>query len=93
MFIMNTLPMTKGLFTRFMDGNIRPGSASLLDYGLIDSDHVGNVTSFIINEQARFDAGSDHALLECEIILSSTPHINWSLQNVLNYNYDDKKPE
>ena len=89
MFIMNTLPMAKGLFTRFMDGNVRPGSSSLLDYGLIDSDHVGNVTSFIIDEQARFDAGSDHALLECEIILSSTPHINWSLQNVMNYNYNN----
>ena len=90
MFIMNTLPMAKGLFTRFMDGNLGPGSSSILDYGLIDSDHVGNVTSFIIDEQARFDAGSDHALLEWEIILSSTPHINWSLQNVLNYNYDNK---
>ena len=90
MFIMNTLPMAKGLFTRFMDGRGQLGSSSLLDYGLIDSDHVNNVTSFIIDEQARFDAGSDHALLECEIILSSTPHINWSVQNVLNYNFNEK---
>ena len=90
MFIMNTLPMAKGLFTRFMDGKGQLGTSSLLDYGLIDSDHVSNVTSFVIDEQARFDAGSDHALIECEIILSSTPHINWSVQNVLNYNFSDK---
>ena len=34
----------------------RPGSESLLDYGLIDNDHVGTVSSFVIDEQAAIDA-------------------------------------
>ena len=63
--IINTLPITKGLFTRFMNSPGLPGSNSLLDYGLIDGDHVNNVTSFVIDEEARYKCGSDHALLEC----------------------------
>ena len=61
--IINTLPLARGLFTRFMDSGPSAGSKSLLDYGLIDSDHVNTVTSFIIDEEARFGCGSDHALL------------------------------
>ena len=61
------------------------GTNSLLDYGLIDNDHVNCVTSFIIDEQARVECGSDHALLECEIVLGPSPHINWDVQNVLQY--------
>ena len=89
LFIMNTLPMSKGLFTRFMGGRGVPGTASLLDYGLIDSDHVNNVRSFTIDEQARFDCGSDHALLECDIVMDSSPHINWSYHDVLHYNFTE----
>ena len=89
LFIMNTLPMSKGLFTRFMGGSGVPGTASLLDYGLIDSDHVNNVRSFTIDEQARFDCGSDHALLECDIVMDSSPHINWSYHDVLHYNFTE----
>ena len=89
LFILNTLPISKGVFTRFMDGHNGPAGASLLDYGLIDGDHVGNVTSFVIDDQARFDCGSDHALLECEILLDSSPHLNWAFHDVLKYNYND----
>ena len=67
MTIINTLPISKGLFTRFMDNSGSKGSMSLLDYGLVDNDNVSNVTSFVIDEDARFSCGSDHALLECDI--------------------------
>ena len=65
--IINTMPQSRGLFTRFMDNSGRPGTRSLLDYGLIDHDHTNTVTSFVIDEDARYEAGSDHALLECNI--------------------------
>ena len=42
LFILNTLPISKGLFTRFMTGS-QTGSESLLDYGLVDVDHVNTV--------------------------------------------------
>ena len=89
LFILNTLPTTKGLFTRFMGGHNDPDGASLLDYGLIDGDHVGNVCSFAIDDQVRFDCGSDHALLECEIFMDSSRKINWSFHEVLQYNFND----
>ena len=61
--IMNTLPITKGTFTRFMDSSGNKGTQSLLDYGLIDAEQSHTVTSFVIDEDARFDCGSDHAFL------------------------------
>ena len=54
LLIVNTLPIARGLFTRFMDNSGRPRSQSLLDYGLIDDEHANNVTSFVIDEDARF---------------------------------------
>ena len=48
--IINTLPLCTSIFTRF-DGDKK----SLLDYGMVDSDHVGNILSFTIDENARFD--------------------------------------
>ena len=54
LILINTLPLTRGLFSRFMDNSGRPGTKSLLDYGLIDSDHANTVTSFVIDEDARF---------------------------------------
>lgn len=89
LFILNTLPLSKGLFTRFMGGHNDPEGASLLDYGLIDGDHVGNVCSFAIDDQARFDCGSDHALLECEILLDSQRQVQWAFHDVLQYNFND----
>ena len=87
MVIINTLPISKGVFTRFMDGSGRPGTKAVLDYGLVSSDHVHTVTSFVIDEEARFDAGSDHALLEVEITFGETTSIQWSFQDAINYNF------
>ena len=81
MTIINTLPQSRGLFTRFMNG-----SRSLLDYGLIDSDHVNTVTSFVIDEDARYEAGSDHALLECILELDDRPKVSWSYSEAIHYN-------
>ena len=89
LFILNTLPTSKGLFTRFMGGHNGPDGASLLDYGLIDGDHVGNVCSFVIDDQARFDCGSDHALLECEISLDPSRNLNWAFHDVLQYDFNE----
>ena len=89
MIIINTLPVTKGLFTRFMDSSGRPGTRSLLHYGLIDGDHQDTVTSFVIDEDARFDFGSDHALLECDLEFGNRPKVKWSFQDVFQYNIPD----
>ena len=86
MIIMNTLPIAKGLFTRFMDSSGRPGTRSLLDYGMVDGDHTNTVKSFIIDETARYDTGSDHALLECDMEFGVRPKIKWSVQDILKYN-------
>ena len=86
MTIINTLPIAKGLFTRFMDSSGRPGTKSLLDYGLIDQDHINTVTSFVIDEDARHDAGSDHALLECIIELGARPTVQWCYTEAIHYN-------
>ena len=83
MMIINTLPVAKGQFTRFMDST---GSKSLLDYGLIDGEHVNNVTSFIIDEDARYACGSDHALLECDVKVDSRPTIKWKISDSIKYN-------
>ena len=87
LIIINTLPISKGLFTRFMNSSSNTGSKSLIDYGLIDSDHSNTVTSFIIDSEARFDCGSDHALLECKIQFGSKPKISWSVQEPIQYNF------
>ena len=87
MIIINSLPVSKGLFTRFMDNSGLPGSRSLLDYGLVDGDHQDTVTSFTIDEDARFDCGSDHALLECEMEFGARPKVkDWLYHNVFQYN-------
>ena len=87
--IVNTLPVCKGVFTRFMDNSGRPGTRSVLDYGLIDSDHVHTVTSFVIDEAARFECGSDHALLICNLQFGSKPSANWSFHEAVKYDFND----
>ena len=89
LMIINTLPIAKGLFTRFMDSSGRPGTRSLLDYGLIDHDKSNTVTSFIIDDSARVDTGSDHAVLECMIEFNVVPKITWSVHEPLHYNIRD----
>ena len=90
LLIINTLPIAKGLFTRFMNNTGLPGTMSLLDYGLIDNEHAHTVTTFTIDEDARFSAGSDHALLECDIVFGSHPHIKWDFQEVIQYDFGEK---
>ena len=89
MTIINTLPITRGLFTRFMNGSGEPGTKSLLDYGLVDNDHVNCVTSFVIDEDARYSAGSDHALLQCVVDVDDHPRVQWSYSEAIHYNITD----
>ena len=69
-----------------MDIGYRTQSRSVLDYGLIDYESADSVTSFVIDDKARFAAGSDHALLQCKIRFSKRPGVTWSFQEVLSYN-------
>ena len=88
--ILNTLPITKGLFTRFMNSSGLPGSMSLLDYGLIDADNVHAVSSFTIDSDARFSCGSDHALLIAKLVFGSTRSVTWDYKEVLKFNFTPK---
>ena len=72
-----------------MDNSGLPGTMSLLDYGLIDSEHTHTVKSFVIDEQARFSCGSDHALMECIIELKSRMTLKWEFQDALQYAITD----
>ena len=85
LIIINSLPVSKGLFTRFMDGSNRPGT--LIDYGLVDPDHVHTVTSFVIDSDARFDCGSDHALLEATVTFGHKISTQWSFHDSIQYNF------
>ena len=87
--IVNTLPVTKGLFTRFMNNSNNPGTQSLLDYGLISNHKVQTVTSFVIDSNARFDAGSDHALLVAEVEFGYQSKVTWSFQNAVSLHFKD----
>lgn len=90
LIIVNTLPISKGLFTRFMDGSNRPGTMSLLDYGLRDADSVNTVSSFVIDKDARFDCGSDHALLEAEITFGWRISVHWKMTDALHFNFNSQ---
>ena len=90
LLIINSLPIARGLFTRFMYGPDHQRSCSLLDYGLIDQNHSDTVTSFVIDSNARFKAGSDHALLECRIKLSKQSQLSWQFTDSLQYNITSK---
>ena len=86
--ILNTLPIAnKGLFTRFMDST---GSKSVLDYGLVDCDNVNTVSSFVIDEDARYACGSDHALLLAKLIFNESPYVQWCVDDVLKFNIGEK---
>ena len=82
--IINTLDLCDGLFTRF-----KRQQKSLLDYGLIDGDHVQKVNSFKVDTDARFDCMSDHALLECEIEFRTSPKAFKTGKDVFQYNFHD----
>ena len=83
--IINTLPVSHGLFSRFMGDSSENGV--LLDYGLIDSDHVRNITSFIIDEKARYDAGTDHALLVATLVFSAKTRLSWCQKDAIRYDF------
>ena len=87
--IINTLPVSKGLFTRFMDTSERSGTKSLLDYGLRDAGSVHTVSSFIIDTDARFDCGTDHALLEVDITFGKRVSLHWNVREALQYKFSD----
>ena len=89
MLIINTMPIARGQFTRFMSTGAHR-SSSLLDYGLIDYESSNTVTSFVIDSEARFKAGSDHALLNCDLNLGSHPSVKWEFTDILHYNITDK---
>ena len=40
----------------------------------------------MIDEDARHDAGSDHALLECIIELGARPTVQWCYTEAIHYN-------
>ena len=83
MLIINTLPVSKGVFTRFDDFS---GSESLLDYALIDKGKAETVNTFVIDEHARFRCGSDHALLHCSVEFQHRPRANWQFKESFKYN-------
>ena len=87
LLIINTLPIAKGLFTRFLDSSGRPGTRSLLDYGLIDHEKANTVTSFVIDPEARVECGSDHALLICTLVFADKPRMAWSFHDPIHYNF------
>ena len=62
MVILNSRPMSKGLFTRRA---VREGKAieTVLDYGLVNKEDEGMVTSFIIDEDNRYVINSDHSTI------------------------------
>ena len=88
--IINTLPISKGVFTRFMDASNRPGRKSLLDYGLRDVNSIHTVSSFVIDADARFDCGSDHALIEVDITFSHKSSLHWNIREAIQYNFTTK---
>ena len=90
LMIVNTLPIANGLFTWFGDKHGQPASKSLLDYGLIDPEGIQHISSFVIDDNARFRVGGDHALLDCTLTFdSSVPKIDWHYKDVVYYNIND----
>ena len=57
---------------------------------LEETNHSDTVTSFVIDSNARFKAGSDHALLECCIKLSKQSQLSWQFTDSLQYNITSK---
>ena len=64
---MKSLPISKGLFTYFMEREGVEPSAAVLAYGLLECNHGDMVTSFVIDEEARYSVGTDHAMLIADI--------------------------
>ena len=79
MVILNSRPMSQGLFTRHAG---REGKAieTVLDYGLINKEDEGMVTSFIIDENNRYSINSDHSTIFMSLKLEGTiQRIKWNV--------------
>ena len=48
------------------------------------------VSSFIIDADARYACGSDHALLEVDISFGQRKSLHWSVQEAIQYNFSAK---
>ena len=87
--IINTLSMADGLFTRFMDETGRPGTKALLDYALIENDHIHTVNSFTIDAEARFQCGTDHTLMHVVLEFGDPNNISWAYKDAILYNFNE----
>ena len=72
-----------------MNNSNNPGTQSLLNYGLITNDKVHTITSFVINANARFDAGTDHALLVTVLEFGYQTKVTCSFQNAVSLHFKD----
>ena len=88
--IMNALPVSQGLFTRFADASNQPGTRSVLDYGLRDSNSLHTISSFKVDADARFDCSTDHALLEATISFGAKTSVHWQVREALQFNFSSK---
>ena len=83
--ILNTLPMTKGLFTYFMERPSLPPSKTVLDYGLMDQENLALISSFVIDEEARYLCGTDHSLMTAILKFGVTNKVTTRFDDVLQY--------
>ena len=85
LLILNSLPISQGLWTHFFEREGSPPSESILDYGLADSETVNFVSSFIVDSDARVQCGSDHSLLEVTADFTETVQIRAEYSDILKY--------
>ena len=83
--IVNNMDVCKGTFTR-----VEGGSATVVDFGLIEADRTDLVTSMWIDEDHDFAQGSDHALLKIKLRISNTALKDWREQDVVRFSVNDR---
>ena len=83
--ILNTLPISKGIFTHFIEREGIPYSESILDYGLTDPNLESLVSSFVIDSEARIECGTDHSLLMATVNSECQLHVESMNSDVLNF--------
>ena len=90
--ILNTLPVSEGLFTHFVERDGVPYSESILDYGLSDPSLVPFISSFAIHSDLRLDCGTDHALLVSRIqFTDKNITVKTAKSDVLQFKLPDNK--
>ena len=78
---MNTHPPAKGIFTReaFVGPN-RRHVKSVLDYGVVESDLVKTITSFVVDSDKNYRVTSDHCVIEATLpLVGSVQRLRWSV--------------